>query len=476
MAFLAARRRRMCRTCKQEFQCEAPHFAECPTCSTKGYRVFDHLTLIAGRRWGKSRMGSIAGAEEATVPNTVGWACAPTIPKLHRYVIPAFQKLIPEYWVDDWNGEFKDLRLKNGSLIHFQTLEDPDQGRGQGLDWCWVDEVCELSERHWEVLAPSLADRQGAAFFTTSPRSYDWVYEKLYRPAEDGTPGYFGLHATTSSNPLFQTTEGRRYLDRQREQLTSEMYRQEFEADFVVFTGAVYGTALDACVLRAGDEPKIKLLIPEWPQIASWRQILIGLDTGADHPFGAVKFVSTEGGLVCIGEYLERNRSFSEHARELHRLAGGSNVRWAINKNEKQGILELAQHGIYAQKSENDVVAGIERVKSWIHRGQLWFIESLCPRTVKELKSYRWAENKSNDGQLRRERVYKLNDELCDGTRYALMSWPQLPSGPPATEEKPRDISGFSPELQHTIQRLRRIDKQESEKPDLNDCVADFYL
>src|SRR6267378_4358158 len=56
--------------------------------------------------------------------------------------------------------------------------------------------------------------------------------------------------------------------------------------------------------------------------IASWRQVLVGIDTGADHPFGAVKLVSTEKGLVVVGEYLERHRSFLEHKASLVRLAG----------------------------------------------------------------------------------------------------------------------------------------------------------
>jgi len=105
-------------------------------------------------------VGSIAGVEEAGFENTIGWACAPTNPKLHRYVIPAFQRLIPKEWVKDYNSEYQDLWLKNDSLIHFQTLEDPDQGRGQGLDWLWIDEVCELTLDHWNVISPSLADRK----------------------------------------------------------------------------------------------------------------------------------------------------------------------------------------------------------------------------------------------------------------------------------------------------------------------------
>jgi hypothetical protein len=369
--------------------------------------------------------------------------------------------------VANWSSEFLDLRLKNGSLIHFQTLEDPDQGRGQGLDWLWIDEVCELTETHWNVISPSLADKQGVAFFTTSPRSYDWVYETLYKPAEDGVPGYWACHAKTKDNPIISDE----YLAREKDRLPPAMYQQEYEADFVVFTGAVYGGAIDPQILRTDEQ--IKKIIPEWPQIESWRQVLVGLDTGADHPFGAVKFISTEQGLVCVGEYLERHRSFLEHANSIKLLANHGTAKYAINRNERQPMIELGQHKIYCQAAENDVVAGTERVKSWLHQHQLWFIEKLCPITIKQLKAYRWAPDTAKDGQVRKEKVYKKNDELPDCVRYALMTWPQLPKIVVLTDQK-RDLSKLPEEMQGVIQRMRKLDEDPTKLSEY-EITGDFW-
>jgi len=480
--FLSARRERVCEYCKDEkgrpFRYEAvyenPAGLSCPKCLINGKRTFDRLTIIAGRRFGKSRFGSIAGVEEATIPNSVGWACAPTNPKLHRYVIPAFQKLIPEDWVEDWSSEFLDLRLKNGSLIHFQTLEHPDQGRGQGLDWLWIDEVCELTKAHWDVIRPSLADKRGIAFFTTSPRGYDWVYEELYKPAEDEQPGYWAALAKTANSPLFQTKDGVEFLARERASMTDVMYRQEYEADFVTFTGAVYGDLILPAILRTDDQ--VKKLIPEWPNIDPTRAATIGLDTGADHPFGAVKLVSTEKGLVVVGEYLERDKAFIQHKNGLIRLQGGHQTRWAINKNERQPMIELAQHGIMCNKAENDQQSGIERVRSWLHNGQLFFVESRVPKTIKQMQALRYADPRK-DGQNRGVTlVYKKDDELPDCIRYALMTWPQLPE-PKKAQEKQVDISAYDGETQATIQRIRSIEKKmqdDSEKPPT--YVDDFWL
>src|SRR6187431_1800244 len=227
--FLEARRKRWCKTCKEEYQA-VPPVRECPKCGIKGKRFFNYLTIIAGRRFGKSRIGSIAALDEACYPNSLVWACAPTVPKLHHYVIPAFQKIVPRDWVESFKSDLLDLRLKNGSLIHFQTLEDPVQGRGQGLDALWIDEVCELSRKHWEVIRPSLAG-DTAAFFTTTPRGFDWVYEELYNKAEQGEPGYWGVIAKSanSANPRLSPE----FLAREKSTMSETMFRQEYEADFV---------------------------------------------------------------------------------------------------------------------------------------------------------------------------------------------------------------------------------------------------
>lgn len=425
--------------------------------------------MLSGRRGGKTKAGAIAGAEEASIPKTIGWACAPTNPKLHRYVIPAFQQLIPNEIVKDYSSEHQDLWLKNGALIHFQTLEDPDQGRGQGLDWLWIDEICELSADHWHVIRPSLTEKRGVAFFTSSPRSYDWVYKEFYKRAEDGIPGYWAARYSTSENPIITEEE----LAEAKATMPDAMYRQEYEADFVIFTGAVYGGLIDPQILRTDEQ--IKQIIPEWNEkgeIAPWRQILVGVDTGADHPFGAIKLVSTEKGLVVIGEYLERHRSFLQHAGSLRILANNPNTRWAINRTERQPMIELAQHGIYCQPSENDVVSGTERVKSWLHARQLWFIAQNCPMTIEQLQAYRWAPDKTSDGQVRKEKVYKLNDELPDCLRYAVMTWPQLPKIV-AIEDQSRDLSTFPGDVRKAIERMRRIDKQYKEEP--LDTVGDFW-
>jgi hypothetical protein len=476
-AFWRACKARLCNGCHIEFPAESSN--ACPQCGVNGIRKFHRLTLIAGRRGGKTRAASIATVQEAMIPNSIIWACAPTVPKLHRYVIPSMGQLIPKDWVVSWNAEFGDLRLKNGSLIHYQTLEHPDQGRGQGLSFLWIDEVSELGEEHWDVIRPSLAERRGAAIFSTSPRSFDWVHDKLYKPAEDGyviksdgsvvpVAGFWACRYATAENPIISLDE----LAEAKATMSAKMYQQEFEADFVTFQGAVYGDELSASHILSTDE-EVRAYIPEWPNIDPNRPVLIGIDTGADHPFGAVKLVSTERGLIVTGEYLERERSFIKHAAFLKQMAGIERPKWAINKNDKQAAIELAQHGIYAAKAENDVVAGTERVKSWMNSGQLKFVAARVPLTIRQMQAYRWADNTAADGQKRLEKVFKKHDELPDAIRYALMSWPLLPKPPEPTEAK-RDLSHLGEYERSLIERLRSIESK-AEQPEPDTVSENFW-
>ena len=308
--------------------------------------------------------------------------------------------------------------------------------------------------------------------FSSSPKSYDWVWKNFYHKAEEGVPGFWACRYKTADNPIISADE----IADAKATMPDTMYRQEYEADFVIFTGAVYGGAIDPQILRTPEQ--IQAIIPEWTgdpsSIASWRQVLVGIDTGADHPFGAVKLISTEQGLVVVGEYLERHRSFIEHAGAMKRLANSSTTRWAINKNERQPMIELAQHGITAQPAENDVVAGTERVKSWLHQKQLWFIEAFCPKTVEQCQAYRWAEPTTKDGQYRlKEKVFKKDDELPDCLRYAVMTWPQLPKVPVVVDTG-RDISKLPDDMQRIILRERKVNKDPEPLKEY-DVVGDFY-
>jgi hypothetical protein len=365
--------------------------------------------------------------------------------------------------------------LPNRSIVQFRSLEDPDRGRGQGLNWLWIDEICKLTEKHWEVILPSLADRAGILIATTTPKGEDWVHERLFVPAESGRKGYWACVYRTIDNPLFASREElRQEIDEARATMTPEMFRQEFEAEIVTFTGAIFGAQVERGVIE-GTEEEMQAYIPEWPNISADRPAITGLDPGADHPFAGVHLVQTPKGLVAVGEYAERARPFLLHAQGIALMRKGSTSRVMIDRSQAQAQVELAQYGLFTVPADNDVIAGINRISAWLAAnkldqgklpvGGLILPRSCVPTLIRQLRKYRWAETDKKDGSKGRELVYKKDDDEVDALRYGLMGYPVLPKAhPEAAGVGKRDLSALPEQIRAEIERERKSMGKEAAK------------
>jgi hypothetical protein len=433
-----------------------------------GRHAFHRLSLFAGRRGGKTKVGALAVSEKVRVPKTTGWVCAPTYPDLHDFVIPEVFRFIPTAWIGNWSEQHYELELRNYAKVQFRSLEDPDKARGPGLDWAWIDETRKVAKLAWDTMLPAVTDKKGQAWFTTSPNGFDWCYDAFWQPAVQKVPGYWSVKYKTADNPIYQTKEGAEELADARRAMDPLFYQQEFEADFVTFTGAIYGATINNRLLRTDDE--IRKAFPNWPSIDPDLDAYIAIDPGSDHPFAASLAVMTPIGLVFIGEVLERGKPIGEYVNLMQRMLGKFNPgrpftpqTWAIDKSQKQFAIELAQapHRIYATPAPNDVENGIRRVQSWIAMGQCWFLlpahdpERGVPQTVEQMRGYRWADNTTPDGQARKERVMKLRDDLPDAVRYLLMTGPQLIDIDRSPSQGKRDLSGMDTLTRYEMELMR---------------------
>ncbi len=434
----------------------------------RGDRAFSRLSLFSGRQGGKTCIGALGLCEQVKTPNTIWWACAPTYPKLYDYVIPAIAARLPEAWLaKPFSAQHYEWRLKNGSLIQARSLDDPQRGRGPTLDGLWIDEAREVAPGAYKTLIPTLAVKKGVVLITTTPNGFDYWYEHFWVPAAAGEPGYWACKYRSLDNPAMDKDA----VEMSRREMDPLFFQQEWEAEFVSFTGAIYGPSLSEQILDT--DAQIRKVLPEWPKIDPGRPCLVGLDPGSDHPFAGIQIVATEAGLVGIGEYEARNESTLGHARALRRMLARDNpaspfepVTWAIDKSQKQFSIELAQHGIYTTAAPNEVLSGIQRVKSWFLSQRLWIIKSRCPRLIASLYSYRYAENVDRMGAAKKERVVKLNDDLPDALRYALMTWPELPQ--PAAPSDLRDLSRVADDSRWALDRQQRMDHPDQFEDELD--------
>lgn len=390
------------------------------------------LSMFAGRGGGKTEGGGFQSARRClSQPKPKGgrtpltWVTAPTYDDLHDFTMPAFFKYIPEASIVDGSAQHRTITLSNGHMVSFRSLEDPDEGRGPTLDNLWLDETRKIQRKAWLNAIPAIRRTRGQNINTTSPNGFDWCYHSLWLPAQNGVPGMWAVRFKTIDNPTIDAA----LINADRAIMDAKFFAQEYEAEFVVFSGSVYD--IEKHILRADEEIREKTGLEEWPNINPEREIAIGMDPGTDHPFAIVIAVKAPRGWVVFGESLIRNKPLSESVRAYHRLLAYNAAHpfepgvVAIDRSAKMAQLDLWDvHRVMTTPAQNAVtgdLGGIRRVKSWLEAEQLWFIESLVPRTIEQMRGYQWADP-SASGESRREAVKKIADDLPDALRYLLMS------------------------------------------------------
>lgn len=439
--FTRARRMRFCLNCKTMGSMDEMGLFTCEKCKVShngrwgnltAPRAFNNFLLLAGRGGGKTLIGAHAVREELMIPGAVWWAMGASYKLLHDSTFPTLVGLMHPSWVKRWDPEHMEITLQNDAMIAFRSLEDPDRARGpHGVGGMWFDEAAQCPHRAWEVGTPMLIKAGGVAIATTTVLGYDWTYEELEQKAlVYKEPGYWTAKWKTIDNPLFASNPVMKAaIDRHRRTMTPAVFKQEYEAERSNAEGLIYGELANEAYLA--DEASVRRYIPEWPQIHPSRKILIGIDEGADHPFGAVMIVVTDRGLVVVADFLERMKANSLAHDEILRqfkipMFYGEKV-FAANKNALQLRLEWGLKGTGVIQAENRHDVGIQRTQSWLVTKKLK-IAYTAKRTRDQMLAYRYGNNTLADGQKRdKESVFKLKDELPDAVRYALMAFPELP-------------------------------------------------
>ena len=492
-AFQAARRKRKCLQCGTIGSMNENSVFVCPGCGTRHVnnltapRLFDRMSVLSGRQGGKTLIGAHACREEMLVPNSIGWVMGPTYKILHDSTFPTLVRLIDPSWIKRWDAEHMEITLYNNALIAFRSLEDPERARGpKGVSWGWFDEAAQCPERAYDVFEPTLIAAAGIVIVTTTVLGFDWTYDKIEKRAlVYNEPGYWACKYWTEENPLFKANpQMMAQIDRARKNMAPEFFDQEYKAERRNAQGLVYDFALveKQCLLN---DAEVKKFIPEWPALSPDRRVITGLDSGADHPFGAVMIVATDKGLVVVREYLERQKAISQHLPAIMMtfgLAGFQDLKWAANKNEANLRLEFALKGVGVVPAEAKHEVGIQRVQSWLYTKKLFFAYTV-PKTIEQMRAYRYAENSKPSGEKKtKEAVFKFKDELPDAVRYAMMAWPELPEATEAgmTDAQQARWDAFDERTRQEILRNREYHKKADggenlELTDENYPTGDFW-
>lgn len=375
-------------------------------------------TLIAGRRGGKTIAGTVEALWWADKrPGSVGWVVAPTYPMLRDVNIPAIKEFLPGWAYSSWNKNENRIEFKNGSEISFRSAEDPDRLRGVGLDWLWLDEASFMKPQVWDVIYPTLTDTGGVMWVTTTPQGYDWVYQKLYKPAQEEDEDFDAWQYRTIDNPYIDPE----LVEQAQKDMNEQMFRQEYLATFEKFTGLVYPD-FEKGMVREFPEDEIQAPL-----------YFIGIDVGYTNPTAVVLMAEDAlHRLWVLDEWYESHKTAGEISKAVKEMVGDRAIEAYIVDPASKGRHQTSQMSMEDQLHEadvpvtpgdNDVMAGINRVTRLLRNNAL-VVHPRCVNVIREFELYSWKENKPGDESNADERPIKAHDHLMDALRYVAMSRP----------------------------------------------------
>lgn len=221
------------------------------------------------RRFGKSRQALYemlrryaedlsVPANPALVPPWHGWIVVPSFPQARQTWNELLTLIPPTGLAAPANFHQNEMFVYlNGSevrpwgFIEIKSGHDPENLQSVGLDFLWVNESQDISDRAFEKMLPTLRtpDRMSRAIFEGIPSMHaDHWFRKLYLMAERGRVDYQAFKNTAFENPML-TKEQLAEIEDDREVLTDAAWRRLYLAEFSASAG--YFANVDACT--AGD-------------------------------------------------------------------------------------------------------------------------------------------------------------------------------------------------------------------------------
>ena len=164
------------------------------------------------------------------------------------YVAPTFQQAKDILWsilksigkdvIKAAHENTATLPLVNDRKIYLKGSDRPDTLRGVGLAYVVMDEYASMKQEVWEmILRPTLADIKGGALFIGTPAGKNHFYQLwLDAQKEEYKKEWEAFQFNSTDNPFLDPLE----IEAARNTMSTQAFRQEFEATFETFSGGIF--------------------------------------------------------------------------------------------------------------------------------------------------------------------------------------------------------------------------------------------
>ena len=356
-----------------------------------------YVAFVGGRNSGKTYSGSVKAMLHAMKPG-LGVVAAPNFPMLEHGAKRQFLDRLDEIGLPYTKNDQKGILSipDTGAEVLFATLESESRVRGPNFNWGWGDEIDYLNNASvWKALKGAIRAGDNPQLFATStPKGRRLIYKEW---VQNGTERHHLYRATTYDNPFIDAED---YVDGLGYE--GQFALQEINAEFVTFEGLVY-----AAFSRDRNVTAMKT--------DGWRKVA-GVDVGARNPTVVLTIAISGDDRVHIErEYYQRGMGSSAILQAIESEADLTNPDTIyIDPSAAAYIDDLWAHGYPAEKANNDVQTGIQRVASALPR---LTVDPSCVFTIEEFESYQYPD----EGKGSSDKPLKQNDHTMDALRYAVM-------------------------------------------------------
>jgi len=267
------------------------------------------------------------------------------------------------------------VTLPSGGTVQVRSADDPQSLRGEGLDFCVLDECAFMREEAWaEALRPALSDRQGGAMFISTPKGRNWFWRLWQRGQDEHETDWASWQRPTAENPYIAASE----IADAKHDLPERIFAQEYEAQFLEDAGSVFrGVMAAATAQEQGPE--------------DGRSYVMGVDWGKHNDFTVISVMDAEShAMVTLDRFNQID--YAVQRQRLMALAQRYRPDAIIAETNAMGepiIEQLQRDGLPVRGFTTTQASKLEMIESLalaFERGDITILND--PTLVGELQAY----------------------------------------------------------------------------------------
>ena len=366
------------------------------------YRV---LSAICGRRFGKSVVASLLGAQEMLVPHARVLIVSYTLENcdvIYQMIRKIIVDLLGVDEIATDRQQNKELFLRNGAELRVASAENVDSKLGKAVSLLIIDESKLFSRVLLErTLSPMLFDYSpySRTILISSPENNNWIQAYYERGKSDDYPRYWSINLPTHANPTIPKEE----LENMRREMPNDLYEQEVLGLFTSNAGLV---CREFTKERNTYKPEEYPFLYEW--LHSGNVIINMIDSGYSHYFASVwvMYVEELDTYFAFAEYAKNKTLTSEHARYINEFEAENDLQVDIRFADpaaSQQLADFTEYDLYFNKAAKVLRETINNLNtlffqtSEITGKPRLLVSTECPELIRQLSSVIWKTGKEDE-------------------------------------------------------------------------------